>query len=526
MKLRFLPIILPLLVVNSLGDVVSAAKKRKKKSDTIHRQWPLRSTSGNDDDDSIPASFDCLMRKAAYQFGKHIQPRHGAFDSLYYALDLNSETCHEELSPPSDDDFNINNVDTEEARRQLLNEELLSSPDVIYVALDGKDDVVSSNIRGSSTAFDPSATTKIRHQIPFRSIQLALDFAAVHGVSHVVVREGVYYLKDALSLTSLHSNLTITAYPGEEVVLSGGIPLNDDDIGGGLHWEPYDTDGNKNIWVTEIKENPPLEGFPGLQIDGKRATRSRYPNLPGGIEVSCGYGCMINGDDAIWTPPEFDKYGNTTYYTDELPAHTRPNAGWFEHYTIGTHGLCDVYDPPVSYWCSDHTAGGGAFPFRTPSGMTPKNSSVLPNAPYANTDDAVVFVWRPGRWANWMMKIANYDSKTGNMTFGAGGNQGARGNNKGGDWFIENLIEELDAPGEFYYDQKSHKLYLFYNGTGAPPEDTDFVVPQLRTLVNMTGTQWDPVQDITFRGITFRSSRYTYMDPHGVPGGGDWALER
>jgi hypothetical protein len=42
---------------------------------------------------------------------------------------------------------------------------------------------------------------------------------------------------------------------------------------------------------------------------------------------------------------------------------------------IGINGLCSVYDPPVSYWCSEHTAGGGAFAFRTPIGTGPRAGS-------------------------------------------------------------------------------------------------------------------------------------------------------
>ena len=45
---------------------------------------------------------------------------------------------------------------------------------------------------------------------------------------------------------------------------------------------------------------------------------------------------------------------------------------------IGVGGLCSVYDPPVSYWCSEHPSGGGAFAFRTPSGVIYKS----PNGPY------------------------------------------------------------------------------------------------------------------------------------------------
>merc|ERR1712032_455337 len=111
-------------------------------------------------------------------------------------------------------------------------------------------------------------------------------------------------------------------------------------------------------------------------------------------------------------------------------------------------------------------------------------------------------------------------------TFGAGGNQGARGNNVGGDWFVENVLEELDYPGEFFFDKKSSDLYLYYNGTGAPPDSMEVVVPQLRTLVNISGSQWNPVRNLTISGLTFKSARYTYMDPHGVPSAGDWALDR
>ena len=45
-----------------------------------------------------------------------------------------------------------------------------------------------------------------------------------------------------------------------------------------------------------------------------------------------------------------------------------------------------------------------------------------------------------------MFEVGNYDSATNNFTFGKGGFQGARGSNSGGDWFIENVMEELDNP--------------------------------------------------------------------------------
>jgi len=235
---------------------------------------------------------------------------------------------------------------------------------------------------------------------------------------------------------------------------------------------------------------------------------------------------MIPSGSAAWTPPEMNKFGKVDFYTDSNASHTRNDTsnGWFQHYMIGTNGLCSVYSPPVSYWCSEHPSGGGAFAFRTPSGVVP-HAGALPNAPYKDASEAIFNVWRPSRWANWMFKIGNYNAATNNFTFGYGGFQGARGNDNGGDFFVENVFEELDHPGEFFFDKKAGKLYLFHNGTGAPPADT-VVAPQTQVLVNMSGTQWNPVRNVSLEGIHYTAAAYTYMEPHGVPSAGDWALER
>ena len=300
------------------------------------------------------------------------------------------------------------------------------------------------------------------------------------------------------------------AYPGERVEISGGqkvqaarsvsgicmghlklelFPLSFVSL---MHksvfcrqvsWKPYNVSG-ANIWVTDAAG---WEEMPALHINGARATRARYPNMPHGIESSCGYGCMIDGGKGKWTPPDFQKYGNVSFYTDKTSQHYRNTThDWFNEYMIGVGGLCSVYDPPVSYWCSENPSGGGAFAFRTPSGL----SFEFPNGPYKHAEDARLFVWRPNRWANWMFDVAKYEATTQNFTFGRGGNQGARGENTGGDFFIENVMEELDYPGEFFFDKHAEKLYLYYNGTGAPPADASYVVPRVQVLVNLTGTQW------------------------------------
>jgi len=443
------------------------------------------------------------MRKFAYEHGKALIPRMGGFGSLHEALDLSASDC----SVP---------VSGEEPAKAATFE---IPPHAVLVT-------------------------------PGESIQAAINLATskvaeIPGAKPVVLlREGTHYLEETLMITPDHSGLTLSSYPGEEAQVSGGKALD-------VKWTSYNTSGGANIWVADVSGQ--VDDIPGLQLDGARATRARYPNLPGqsffilhffiirfsslltphssgGIEVSCGYGCMVASNQAKWTPPNFGRFGNVTFYTDEYPEHDRNDTAddWFHHYMIGVNGLCSVYDPPVSYWCSEKPSGGGAFAFRTPSGVTP-NTGYLPNLlKWEHPEDALWFVWRPARWANWMFETATAEkvSDSYNFTFGLGGNQGARGSNQGGDFFVENVFEELDNPGEFYFDKRAGKLYLWHNGTGAPSENTVVVAPQKQVLVNMTGTQWNPITDVNLKNIKYTASSYTYMMPHGVPSAGDWALDR
>jgi len=97
--------------------------------------------------------------------------------------------------------------------------------------------------------------------------------------------------------------------------VSGGVRLRN------LGWKPHDvtksgqtkTAGQTkkpaagapsfppNIWVAEIGDQ--VSSVPSLQMDGARLTRARFPNLPGGVEVSAGYGGVIPGARALRSPP-------------------------------------------------------------------------------------------------------------------------------------------------------------------------------------------------------------------------------
>ena len=117
------------------------------------------------------------------------------------------------------------------------------------------------------------------------------------------------------------------------------------------------------------------------------------------------------------------------------------------------------------------------------------------------------------------------DSETaGDFLFGRGGNQGGEGNDGAGEWYIENVYEELDAENEYFFDTKTHELHFWFNSTLPPPASV--VVPALADLIVVKGTKEAPVHNVTIRGLQFRDNRPTYMEPRTNPSGGDWALER
>ena len=70
------------------------------------------------------------------------------------------------------------------------------------------------------------------------------------------------------------------------------------------------------------------------------------------------------------------------------------------------------------------------------------------------------------------------------------GGQGGEGMTAAGQWWVENVMEECDAPEEFYYDAAAQRLYFNFNGSAgaAPPPGQTWEVPQARQLLALTPT--------------------------------------
>jgi hypothetical protein len=103
-------------------------------------------------------------------------------------------------------------------------------------------------------------------------------------------------------------------------------------------------------------------------------------------------------------------------------------------------------------------------------------------------------------------------------------------NNRQSGWhrsnrMVENIFEELDAPCEWFYDASKSTLYYY------PPEGEDintaiFESPQIKHLVEIRGSEANPVRNITFEGLDFTQTVRTFMEKYEPLLRSDWTIYR
>lgn len=199
-------------------------------------------------------------------------------------------------------------------------------------------------------------------------------------------------------------------------------------------------------------------------------------------------------------------------------------------------------------WQPDH---GGIFKAQTPAGLAIDQLYVngkrqrmarFPNAiPGKNVfdvwdlkhgkaggsaDENPVGPQRIARWANpaggyyhamhsslwgdmhWLIKGKNAE---GNGLEIEGGWQNNRPASPHGQYrFVENIREELDAPGEWFHDAQTNTLF-YYPEAGADLKTAKVEVVRLAHLIEFNGDKSKPVKFVKLKGLTFRHAARTFM---------------
>lgn len=270
---------------------------------------------------------------------------------------------------------------------------------------------------------------------PLNHISAALEKARKKkGDVVIYLREGKYILDKPVVFTPQDGNdsrqLFVKAYPGEKVILTGGIPLS-------LTWEPY----KNGIMKAKVSGRPVMDM---LLADGQLRHMARYPNFD---EKAV----RFNGTSAQATASErVKKWRN-------------PSGGYL-------HAM--------------HNHDWGDFHYRI-TGKDKKGKLEM-----------------EGGWQNNRQSGLHPDNR-----------------------MVENIFEELDAPGEWYYAADEQVLY-YYPPKGENVSEVLFESPQLKHLIEFRGTEANPVKNITLEGIELTQTQRTFMEPYEQLLRSDWTVYR
>jgi hypothetical protein len=297
-----------------------------------------------------------------------------------------------------------------------------------YVALNGND-----AWSGKLAAPNPAGTDG-----PFASLARARN--AVRALKSVggpptpltvMIREGKYFLHDALTFTNDDSGtaqapITYRAYPGEHPVLSGGRRVTG--------WKTY----RGQILVADLPDSKGGKGKARqLFLNGKRQIRARWPNLDPNDPLYGGW-LFMQG------PAEKGSIAAFQYVQGALPHHwAKPSEGEVEFYL-----------------------GSGQWRSTVPIQSIDEQSRTI-----RLTHPGVQFDVQP--W----YQITPF-----------------RANNL---FYVVNLLEELDQPGEWCFDSEEGRVY-FWPSAGKLMATDEVEVPWQRNLIDIDGASWLKISGLTF----------------------------
>ena len=478
--------------------------------------------------------LECQVRKLAFQYAQQIQSFRDQNDT-YTALNIDGYCAN---IPGYKDDIKF------EYNKGTSN---IIDGDSIYTVYV---DPINGNDNNNGSINSPFLTL-------YKAVDYLRSFKSNDISKQIIIREGILYMNNNIKFSpnTYDNNLLIRSYPNEKVTISGGVLLKVNE----LKWNRYD-DGNKthNIWVTKLDDNIVASLYNNRIYSlftlnpHTRIVRARYPN--GHPEVWNNGAYFINPYYVnTWNMPESgNEYKPHQIYKDlsdcktTNPCLNHSEYKPFDTYTAGYGNLCDLWEPSFSYWCGQNCAGGwGEQDQRMategirqlPTGMN-YNITMLPEiGTWNDISDAVFHIKHSQGWNMFMWETGDYiNTELGNISFGNGGWQGGRVWTKtsdinkqattnlpilGGQWYIENVLDILDMPGEWFFNRTTNELYYWPNNTNvgeSPVNTSDLVIGNLSNIFTFQSDYWEnPINNVTINGIIFRDTRYTYLDRWGTP---------
>lgn len=145
-------------------------------------------------------------------------------------------------------------------------------------------------------------------------------------------------------------------------------------------------------------------------------------------------------------------------------------------------------------------------------------------ATWAKPEGAILNAMHRGRWGGMHFKITGVDEN--GEAILEGGTQNNRPSAPHKEYrMVENVFEELDSPREFYFDKEENKIYFWPEaGTDLSTAKCEGVI--LKSLIELKGTEENPVQNISIEGIKFEHTQRTLFEKYEPLLRSDWTMYR
>ena len=178
---------------------------------------------------------------------------------------------------------------------------------------------------------------------------------------------------------------------------------------------------------------------------------------------------------------------------------------------------------------NDHLCHMARFPNYDSTAIRFNGTSSLATSParvkkWKHPEGGYLHAMHKHDWGDFHYRITGKD-KHGNLTLEGGWQNnrpmGLHDDNR----MVENIFEELDAPGEWYYSRSEQTLY-YYPLEGENVEGALFETPQLKHLIEIRGTMEKPVKNITIEGLELTGTIRTFMEHYEPLLRSDWTVYR
>lgn len=143
---------------------------------------------------------------------------------------------------------------------------------------------------------------------------------------------------------------------------------------------------------------------------------------------------------------------------------------------------------------------------------------------WADPEGGYVHALHQGEWGGFHYRIAGKTGKDSLLLEGGWQNNRPAPMHKEYR-FVENIFEELDAPGEWYYNAGTGILY-FYPTKGLNIKTALFERSVLDDIIQIKGSEQQPVQNVTIKRISFTGTNRTFMLTKEPLLRSDWTIYR